>query len=358
MQDNEVPAAISTAFESVFSSSDAAEDTTAPAAESTPKGNGGVNSLDGTQEERDELEQEGLVTPDGNAAESEHTEQAESSDSAEGTGEQKPADAGAAEAPKLDPYLRYVAQESGYTPEQIERLVKADPELAVQTFQLVADQYANLSRQYASPGSQVAPGTQGQPQQPAQPTAAPTPQFDQFMAKLSDFAEANGQDMAEFARIVNDELATPFKAMAAQLAARDQAMLRQEATTAFEGVRKQFADFYGAENGTLSPGQQSARQNLAALADQIRAGAERQGRVVSVAEAIKRAHAVVTADLRQTTARRELAQQVQRRAKGITAKPTQRRNPAQAGVRSEAAAARAYEQAALQMGVEVGFNDD
>jgi hypothetical protein len=333
-ESNAIPAAITDALAGVFGSDEA---------EAPAKGRVDADTNLESQEEADEIEQEEAAAG--------HTETPESSDEDEieevAPEGEKPA---AEQTPKLDPYLRYIAGENGWTPEKIDKLYKADPELAQQTFQSIADSYTALSRQYVQPGSPVAPGTQATT--PAQTDASPTPNLDKFMADLAAFSEANGEDMGRFAKLVNDELATPLKAMIAQNVVREQELIREQSVSAFNGVRKDFGDFYGPENGNLSPGQQQARADLATLADQIRAGAKAQGRDVSIKDAISRAHAVITADIRQAAARREVASQVQKRSKQITAKPTQRRNPRTAGSRSDEAAMAAYEQAAAQIGHE------
>jgi hypothetical protein len=173
------------------------------------------------------------------------------------------------------------------------------------------------------------------------------------MSEIAAFAEENGEGLAGFVKSLDAEVIQPFKQQMAAAAVASQQTMRTEAVNAFEAVRKDFGDFYGPADGKLSDGQSNARQQLAVLADQIRSGAAAQGKQMTPGDAIKRAHAVVTAELRASTARREVVQQVQKRAKTITAKPTQRRNPATVGDKSREAAQAAYAASAAAMGLEL-----
>jgi N-acetyl-gamma-glutamylphosphate reductase len=118
-----------------------------------------------------------------------------------------------------------------------------------------------------------------------------------------------------------------------------------------QGVAKDFPDFYGKDNAR-NPVQQERVQGLATLANQIRAGAKAQGKSVSVADCIKQAHAVITAELRATTARKEIVAKVQKRSAQITARPNGRRNPATVGGKSKQAAAAAFEARAAELGID------
>jgi hypothetical protein len=331
-----VPAAVTQAFNSIFA------------------------NADGSQDERDELEQEGLVTPDGNApADEPATEQGELSQDDTATDEGRDsgeaskvqAKSGKGDKAPLDPYLRFVGQNSGLTDEQIDTAYAADPTFATATLTTLGQQYADLSRQYVTPGSPVAPGTQGGEQQPAQQPQQPTPGWDSFMSQLAAFSEANGEDMGKMAKLLNDEFVSPLRAMMAANAAREQDLARQEAAAGFETVRKSFGDFYGPENGQLSQGQIAARQQVGMMADQIRAGAKAQGRTVSIGEAISRAHAIVTHDMRQQAARRDLVAQVAKRSKAATVPPTQRKSRP-TGERSDKAAEDAARTKMMEMGMD------
>lgn len=347
--DAEVPGAVNDAFNSLFTS-DFAEDRTDSTA-------GSRNAKDDEQQQQDELEQSGVVTLDGNAPDDEKAVLPESSEIGEATeaeeSDENAPDAASetpAETPTgLDPFLRFVAMNSGLTADQIDKVYKSDPDAAVATFTALSAGFNNLSRQFlGQQGSPVAPATPAAQQSASQ---SPTPGLDTFMSQLAAFTEANGEDMGKFAKLVNDEIVGPMKALQAELRVREQGMVRDEALAGFEQVRGQFKDFYGPKDGQLTPGQQQARSTVATLADQIRAGARAQGKDVTIKDAIARAHAIVTHDMQQQTARQQIVQQVQKRAKSATLPPSQRKTRP-TGTKSDAAAQDAYRKKAMELGMD------
>lgn len=347
--DSDVPSAVNDAFNDLFPSDFAGEESSENTAASR-------SIKDDEQQQRDELEQSGVVTLDGNDASEEKTvlpessEEAEPSEDAEGDEKSETAtDAEGQKPPGLDPFLRFVAMNNGLNAGQIDKLYAADPETAVATLTALSGSFANLSRQYlGQPGSPVAPATQAT-ETPA--SQSPTPGLDTFMSKLAAFTEANGEDLGQFAKLVNDEIVGPMKALQAELRVREQGMVRDEALAGFEAVREQFKDFYGPKDGTLTPGQQQARSTVANLADQIRAGAKAQGKQVGIKDALAKAHAIVTYDMQQQAARQQIVTQVQKRAKSATQPPTQRRTKP-VGKRSDSAAQDAYRQKAMELGLD------
>lgn len=299
-------------------------------------------------QQAEELEQEGLVSPDEPDGVEDPGSTPETTEQAEGEATETPAgETAEAEASSIDPFHKWAAQQSGWTPEQISRLEKADPELAAQTFAGVANAYTALSRQAIN---QVVPGTAGNsPEIAAAQASNPTPKLDKIVAGLTEFAEANGEDLAGLVRALNEELITPYKASLARQQVVEQKAQAAEANNTFAAVSKEFPDFYG--KGNPNPVQQDRIQTLARLADQIRSGAKQQGREVSIADCVKQAHAVLTTDLRVANARKQVASQVQKRSKTISARPTQRTLPARSGPPSVAKAIAAFELKAAELGV-------
>lgn len=300
-------------------------------------------------EELDESGQTGPNNPEGHAApEAVETDTTETEDEPEGE-EQTETPASSA-IPSLDPNLRFVAQQFGWTDEKIDKLNKADPELAADTFTQLASAYTNLSRQYVVP--------QGQPPAAPQPVAqpqAPASKLDQLYADLSSFAEENGDTIVErLLKPLRDEVIEPVRRMQAALEVQQQAAVRAEVQSTLSALTGQFGDVYGKDDATLTPQQQQSRVNLAGIADQIRAGAKMQGRELSVKEALNRAHLIVTADRRDEAVRTQVRDQVQKRNRQITARPTARQAPKAAlGKRSDNAAMEAFERRASELGIEV-----
>lgn len=229
--------------------------------------------------------------------------------------------------PAVDPNHREVAHQFGWTDERIDKLAAADPQLAADTLQALADTYTNLSRQYLQPAAPVQPAPQYQ--QPPAPQQASGLDVLFSPEQLRQFAETNGQEIV-------DKFLKPFAAErsamqqeVARLTGFVQAQERQavaaEANTAFAELSKVNGDLYGKDTA-FSAVQKFAREQVAQVADQLRAGAKLQGRDLSVSEALKRAHLVLTGDRKTAEGRKAVTEQVQKRAKQITARPTQRRS--------------------------------
>lgn len=266
----------------------------------------------------------------------------------------------------LDPVLRAIANDSGWTDEQIDKLYSLDADAANMTFGQLADTYANLSRQFleVNPGPSQPAFTQNQPAQnpqaPAKGNQLPTMLTDAALAK---FAEANGEESANLIKAIRDHFAGEVNALRGEYEIIQQKgkeaelqAVAQEANTSISALRAKFPALYGAGDDprTMTVAQQNAVIELAGLADQIRAGARAQGRVLSVNDAIKRAHYIVSRDSVKTEARQEVVTNVRRRAAQVTARPTQRNNPRGAGQGKSDDAAIA---AAAEKMAEIGMND-
>lgn len=337
---------INEAFEATFSKlsdSDAAE-----AGDSAPAENTAAPKQSPRQKAeyaRQQRVEEGQENDDGEEVdpETQDTDAADKEDATEDTevqeGEQ-PAESQEDPTATLDPNHLFAAQQLGWTNEKIAKLAKADPELAAETLASLSDTYNTLSRQMLIPGSLVNPGTPIQ--QPAQATT-PTTQLDKFYAQLQQFTEANGEDLGGFAKALNEEVIQPFKQMLAEAESARENSRRTEAQTTMKSLADKFGDFYGKGEAALTPVQQMARGQLAQVADQLRSGAQLQGRPLSITEAINRAHLIVASQYQRQAVRTEIKQNLQKRSKAITAKPTQRTNPS-AGRRGVAKATEAISQ--------------
>lgn len=321
-----------------------------------PRQNVSYRRKEQKRQEAEELEEEGLEDEDkSNQDEPEPVEDAEQA-------KDEPEDAPPAPVAKneqkkkdIDPSLRFFAeQELGWSKERLDRLVAADPELAEETIRSLADDSLNLSRQFLSrPGPQVAPGTPASVEPPAQ--QSPTSKLDEFYSNLEAFAESNGQELADVFKLLKAEVIDPVREMIAANEQRAQELERTEARTHFGTIASKFAGLYGDPEGpstALSEEQQRARALLAQTADELRAGAKLAGREMSVKAALNKAHLLVSREYAAGQVRKEIKEQVQRRSNAITARPTQRRNPATAAPRSRAAAEEALARLAAERGIE------
>lgn len=347
---NEVPQAITDKFNEIFSNSDVTDDEPAGAEPEKPQFPTKASQAKAAREQTDELKQEGLEDEDGVEPEAETVaDPVEEEAPAEEAGEQ-------AFTEPLDPNLRFAAQQFGWTDDKIDKLYAADPEMAAMTFTNLLGAFTNLSRQGGlnpaqQPASQL-PNPAAQLQQQAQQS-----KFLSLIGNLKEFTEANGEPLGDMLKALHEEVYQPLMAMRAEYAVAKQQQIAAEASTTTTSLSDKFPDFYGkGEQQTLVH-----KQNLNMLyqwADRIRAGAADQGREMSVKDAINKAHLILTADKRVAEGRQQVRSQVQKRAKSITARPTQRVNPRGAGVsKGDNAAAEAYSRRAQELGIEVGYGE-
>lgn len=304
-----------------------------------------------TQAQRDELIEEGLQDEDGNAVEP--TDGSGTGVTAEEVEEpEQVVDEGAA---PLHPNLRYVAQYYGLSDDEIDEQHAANPTLAERVFgkMLTAFQAQTQSRPQGTP---VQPG-------PQQPQTAPQPQpseLEKLFARQKEFGEANGDQLGQFLGHLKRELYDPFQnaktqlaQMQAQYVIQQRNAIAAEATAVTNELAKQFPTVYGDSPEKANLFHQQTRQALYTTADQIRAGAYAQGKEISVANALRQAHLIVTADQRDRQVRDTVRTQVQRRSRQITARPTQRSRSV-AGTDADAAAISAYEQRANELNIRIG----
>ena len=301
------------------------------------------------KEQTDELVEEGLESEDPSNQTGEEPEA-----EAEATEEQQPVEEAQEPTPKLDPNLRFAAQQFGWKDDAIDALYSANADLATQTFENLLNAFTALSRQSGWTAAQ--PQNAGpQTAQPAAQPQASKSRLDEIFGGLKQFSEENGDSLGGFVKALHEELVVPFRQLQAEAVLAKEQAIRAEAMTTINTLAQQFGDVYGADESKLTLVHNQARQHLAQVADAIRAGEQAQGRHMSVADALKRAHLIVTADRRKEEGRREVRQQVQKRSKQITARPTQRRKPGAAGSgRSDSAAMEAFERRAHELGVELG----
>lgn len=342
--ENSIPDAITDKFAEVFGGKDTEggeKDTAAQEVSAADTENARIRRNERNRQAKEELETEELANEESAEGETPAGETVQEEEVEEG---KAPADEiEKIEPAKLDPALRFVAQEFGWTDDKINKLVTADPELATETFSRLADLYTTSSRQLLTPGSPVAPGTQ--PTQNAAQSNEPLSKLDALYNNLAAFAEVNGQSLVdEFLTPLKKELIDPVRQLMAQAVVHQQELNRNEARQTMGTLEQKFGDYYGQTDKPLSPLQQKNRTLLGETADQIRTASKLQGKELSVSQALNRAHLLVTADHRERAVRSQITEQVQRRSKSITAKPSQRANPklvaAKSGAKAEEAISR------------------
>jgi hypothetical protein len=330
-----------------------------------------ASTFDSDREQQEELEEEGLIGPDNPEGleedDSDDTEDSEEASAPQGedeegvtedaeedaeeetdSTEETEADESTAE---VAPNHRLAARQFGWTDDQIDAFAKANPELASQTFDQLAGMFAPLSRPLSDNPLPPQPGMQAVPQQAAQeqnPSA-----LDQLYGNLEEFADNNGEDLVEkFLKPLKEEVIEPLRQMQQASEAARQQSVANEATTAIERVTGDFREMY-CTDGSRDAEQEAAVMQLALTADQLRAGADAQGRELSVSQAIEQAHLILSHGRTAEASRKQVAGKVQKRNKAITARPTKRRSPVLSGAPSEKKAAQAVQQFWVNQGDDV-----
>jgi hypothetical protein len=268
----------------------------------------------------------------------------------------KPAKQEAPTSPTLNPALRQAALRAKWTEEQIDQFVGQSRELAEMTFKNLQGAQNDLSSRYAQLGQQRQQPQPAQGQQPpAAPAAAEQPNLEKLLGDLDAFARNNGQELADVFRALKSEVIAPMQQLKAHYEAQIQQTQAAEVHRTFEAFEKDWSNVYG-KGKEIEPQQWQARQQVAQLADQIRYGAWQQGIDMTLTEALNRANDLFTRDKVAEQARQQVTQQVQRRSRTLTNRPTQRKSPQTAGEgaqRSEKSAMAAIEAFWAERGVAV-----
>jgi hypothetical protein len=125
---------------------------------------------------------------------------------------------------------------------------------------------------------------------------------------------------------------------------------KDEAQSTFGKLSEQFADLYGKPGVVKTPEQAEAVRQLGEVADQLRTGAKQRGQKMSIKSALNQAHMQVSTPFREAIVRKTIKEQVHKREKAITARPSQRLQPATSG-KSDAAAEDAISKFAAERGL-------
>lgn len=239
-------------------------------------------------------------------------------------------------------YVR-TAKARGWSDQEITEFAKANPDLAIKTFERMHDSRTKEINEWAELGRKV---RQAPVASSPQNTSAPAPVQ---ASAPSGLQPINVQEMVN--KFGNQELiealAGPINAAIASVQP-----LIQGATQAQEQARRSqqeslgkvvqdfftdkgmapFAEVYGKGMATLTPAQIEVRSRVLETADALIAGASFQGRQLSVQEALTLAHDSVSSGTKETIIRDQIRTSVQKRAKGITLRPTAlgRANPSAA----------------------------
>jgi hypothetical protein len=235
-----------------------------------------------------------------------------------------------AEASTLPAAYVRTAKARGWTDQEITDFQKAQPEMALKTFERMHESRTKEIQEWAELGRKTR-----QASAPAVPAAASPEQT----APVAGLQPINVQEMV--AKYGNEdlirEMAGPINAAIAALGP-----IVQGATAAQEQAKRAaqeqlgrtvenfftdksmapYAEAYGTTMATLTTPQIGMRQKVLETADALIAGAGFQGRQLSVQDALMLAHDSVASGMKETIIRDQIRSNVKKRAASITLKPT------------------------------------
>jgi hypothetical protein len=230
--------------------------------------------------------------------------------------------------PILPEAYRRTAKAREWTDEEIDRFVKSDPELAIQTLSKMHDSRVKELAEWADLGRRSKQQTESPA--PAR-TDAPAPAPALAPIDIAAMVEKYGNE--DLIRELAGPLNTAIQAVAPlvqQAKQQQEVAARSQVETLGRMVQdfftsKELAEFkgtYGSDVASLQPEQVKARSKVLELADALIAGAKMQGRSFTVEDALKAAHDSVSRDQVEKIVRDKIKGAVSTREKGITLKPS------------------------------------
>lgn len=240
-----------------------------------------------------------------------------------------------------------------WKPEDIAEFYDANPKLALKVFAKGYEEINAVSKQLGELGQKAR-----QLREPsAAPVVAPTTNR---KAEVKALLRKEYEDSPALEALVDlipdakpEYRPTVDPAASQEVEIERQVAVRQQINGFFGADEMNvFGDFYGKVSqvgdwGQLTPGQRANRTEVCNRAQNILDGAAFSGMQLSSAEALEMAHLSVTAPLAEQFVRERIVKSVQKRAAGVTLKPSGSKTPAPAaGVYSK-------EQAVTEMGAEL-----
>jgi hypothetical protein len=283
------------------------------------------------------------------------------------------------EEPTLNPLLIQAARRAQWTDDEINELIDSSPEVAERTFTRLLQSMNDVAAEYGRIGAAAMdhlPQQMGVP--PVSQTIAPQQQVnpgvnqfgvpqhgqiqqegDNLLAsiygeRLPQLTESYGKDaIQDLIQPLVTNLLEPVRQLQAEAQRQRTEATAQEVSTFFGGLPEEMKGLYGS-GSQVSGEQYESRQQLARLADQIYTGAASQGLTLSIGECLDKASMLHASGHLAGLERRKITEQVRRRSKQKTQRPTsRRRQPIAAGEKSEAAATQAYIERAAELGMDI-----
>ena len=269
------------------------------------------------------------------------------SETTEETPTETPTEEAAPAVPTADTTLpaayHRTAKARGWTDQEISDFHKANPDLAIKTFERMHEsrtkeinEWAELGRKNRQPSTPATPNPA-----PAAPAPTSTPASALRPINVAEMVEKYGNQ--ELIEALAGPLNQAIEALTPIIAdtQRNQATAKQ---TAQEGLNKTIEGFFGsaemkpfsaiygpASFAAKTPEQAAKFEKVLETADALIAGAAFQGRTLDVLEALVLAHDSVASGIKENIIRDAIRKDVTKRGKGITLKPTAQGRRAQGG---------------------------
>ena len=210
---------------------------------------------------------------------------------------------------------------------EIDRFFKADPEIAIRTFERIhtsrvkeVSEFADLGRKAkaeagkgeAKPDAEVEPHTSLQ----AIDEEALIGQYGN-----EDVVRAIAGPVNKVIQQLNAFLPDIQEGVRNVRQSRSDTLMTQVEAFFGQADLSPYREIYGDFKAGLSDGQREVRQKVLEEADALITGAALQGRSFTVADALTAAHDIVSASFKEKAIRSELKTKVKTRGKGLTLKP-------------------------------------
>ncbi len=235
------------------------------------------------------------------------------------------------------------AKHQGWTDEEIESLYKTDPEVAERTFARTLEMTSTLAKDFSKIGQTKRRLADEEANQVPVVQPQETPELDATVVKgIQKMRDEYGPEIADMFEMQQKTIAqliskpAPVQQAARQSGAvvQENELLAQQMNTFFRDAdMTSYAEYYGtvAKDAKdwmgLTGSQVNKRYDVIEMANDIIAGAETQGRNVSVTEALEMAHLSISGPVKERAIREEIKSKVVKRSGSITLKPASAKVP-------------------------------
>jgi hypothetical protein len=243
-------------------------------------------------------------------------------------------------------YLR-TAKARGWTDQEVTDFAKAQPDLALKTFERMHESRTKEINEWAELGRKVRQGNaqttvvSGSPAvAPSQVAVASAPSSVLQPVDVAALVEKFGNEelIQAIAGPVNAAIKALQPIMSEMSVAKEQTRQAQHDALAktvqdffTDKALTPFTEAYGKDISALTKPQIEARQRVLETADALIAGAAYQGRSLSVQDALTLAHDSVSSGFKETVIREKIRSDLKKRSAGISLRPTAQGRPSVGG---------------------------